>query len=28
MRFDSELPDDMQQVIERWRRYIAGRKET
>jgi len=25
IRFDSELPDDMQQVIEKWRRYISGR---
>ncbi|OFY64221.1 MAG: RNA pseudouridine synthase [Bacteroidetes bacterium RBG_13_43_22] len=24
--FDSELPDDMQQVIEKWRDYISGRK--
>jgi len=24
--FDSEIPDDMQQVIEKWRRYIAGRE--
>lgn len=22
--FDSELPDDMQQALEKWRRYIAG----
>jgi len=27
MRFDSELPEDMQQVIERWRRYTSQRKE-
>lgn len=26
MFFDSEIPDDMQQVIEKWRRYIAGRE--
>lgn len=25
MHFDSELPDDMQQSLERWRRYLAGR---
>ncbi len=25
MSFDSELPDDMQQVLDKWRRYIAGR---
>ncbi len=25
MSFDSELPDDMQQVIDKWRGYIAGR---
>ena len=25
MTFDSELPDDMTQVIERWRNYIANR---
>ncbi|MDP4208484.1 MAG: RluA family pseudouridine synthase [Bacteroidota bacterium] len=25
MSFDSDLPDDMQQVIERWRNYIANR---
>jgi 23S rRNA pseudouridine1911/1915/1917 synthase len=24
--FDSELPDDMQQVIDRWRKYISGRE--
>jgi 23S rRNA pseudouridine1911/1915/1917 synthase len=24
--FDSELPDDMAQVIEKWRKYIAGRE--
>jgi 23S rRNA pseudouridine1911/1915/1917 synthase len=23
--FDSELPDDMQQVINKWRNYISGR---
>jgi 23S rRNA pseudouridine1911/1915/1917 synthase len=23
--FDSELPDDMKQVIEKWRSYISGR---
>ncbi len=23
--FDSEIPDDMQQVIEKWRKYTAGR---
>ncbi|PLX24095.1 MAG: RNA pseudouridine synthase [Marinilabiliales bacterium] len=26
MRFDSELPDDMTQVIEKWRRYLSGRE--
>ncbi len=26
MQFTSELPDDMVQVIEKWRRYIAGRE--
>ncbi len=25
MYFDSELPDDMQQVIDKWRKYISGR---
>ncbi|OFX90118.1 MAG: RNA pseudouridine synthase [Bacteroidetes bacterium GWF2_33_16] len=25
IQFDSEIPDDMQQVIEKWRRYISGR---
>jgi 23S rRNA pseudouridine1911/1915/1917 synthase len=25
MRFDSEIPDDMQHVIEKWRRYIKGK---
>ena len=25
--FESKLPDDMEQVIEKWRRYVAGRKE-
>lgn len=25
MSFDSELPDDMQQVIEKWRKYLSGR---
>jgi len=24
--FDSELPDDMQQVIDKWRKYISGRE--
>jgi 23S rRNA pseudouridine1911/1915/1917 synthase len=24
--FDSDLPDDMQQVIEKWRKYISGRE--
>ncbi len=24
--FDSELPDDMKQVIDKWRRYISGRE--
>jgi 23S rRNA pseudouridine1911/1915/1917 synthase len=26
MRFDSEIPDDMTQVIEKWRRYLSGRE--
>lgn len=26
LSFDSEIPDDMKQVIEKWRRYIAGRE--
>jgi 23S rRNA pseudouridine1911/1915/1917 synthase len=25
--FDSELPDDMQQLIDKWRKYIATREE-
>jgi len=25
LRFDSDIPGDMQQAIERWRRYTAGR---
>jgi 23S rRNA pseudouridine1911/1915/1917 synthase len=25
MSFDSDLPDDMQEVIEKWRKYISGR---
>jgi len=25
MSFDSELPEDMQQVIDKWRKYISGR---
>lgn len=25
--FDSDLPDDMQQVIDKWRKYTAGRNE-
>jgi 23S rRNA pseudouridine1911/1915/1917 synthase len=25
LSFDSELPDDMAQVIEKWRKYISGR---
>jgi 23S rRNA pseudouridine1911/1915/1917 synthase len=25
LSFDSNLPDDMQQVIEKWRKYISGR---
>ncbi len=28
IRFESELPDDMQQVIERWRTYVNARKES
>jgi len=27
LRFESELPNDMQMVIERWRTYLQGRKE-
>jgi 23S rRNA pseudouridine1911/1915/1917 synthase len=27
MHFDSELPEDMQAVIEKWRKYIVGRNE-
>lgn len=26
MRFDSEVPDDMTQVIEKWKRYLTGRE--
>lgn len=26
LSFDSELPEDMKQVIEKWRRYISGRQ--
>ncbi|HPT13024.1 MAG TPA: pseudouridine synthase, partial [Bacteroidales bacterium] len=26
MSFDSELPEDMQQAIEKWRAYISGRE--
>lgn len=26
LSFDSELPDDMQKVIEKWRNYISGRQ--
>ncbi len=26
MRFDSEIPDDMKQVIEKWERYLTGRE--
>lgn len=26
--FDSELPDDMQQCVEKWRNYIGGREDT
>jgi len=26
LSFDSDLPDDMQQVIEKWRKYISGRE--
>ena len=25
LSFDSSLPDDMQQVIDKWRKYISGR---
>jgi 23S rRNA pseudouridine1911/1915/1917 synthase len=27
LSFDSAMPDDMQQVIEKWRKYTAGREE-
>jgi 23S rRNA pseudouridine1911/1915/1917 synthase len=26
LSFDSDMPDDMQQVIEKWRKYISGRE--
>jgi len=26
MRFNSEIPDDMTEVIEKWRRYLSGRE--
>ncbi len=26
MRFDSEIPEDMTKVIEKWRRYLSGRE--
>jgi 23S rRNA pseudouridine1911/1915/1917 synthase len=26
MAFDSELPDDMRQLVDKWRNYIAGRR--
>lgn len=26
MRFNSEIPDDMQEVMQRWRRYLTGRE--
>jgi 23S rRNA pseudouridine1911/1915/1917 synthase len=28
LSFDSDMPDDMQQVIEKWRKYISGRDST
>jgi 23S rRNA pseudouridine1911/1915/1917 synthase len=28
MLFDSELPDDMKNVIDKWRNYIANRELT
>ena len=28
LSFDSDLPDDMVQVIEKWRKYISGREES
>lgn len=28
LSFDSELPDDMNQVIEKWRNYISGREKS
>jgi 23S rRNA pseudouridine1911/1915/1917 synthase len=27
MNFDSELPSDMQQVLDKWRGYVSSRKE-
>lgn len=27
IRFESELPDDMKQVLDRWRQYVSSRKE-
>ena len=26
MNFDTELPEDMKQVVEKWRRYVSGRE--
>lgn len=26
LSFDSELPEDMKQVIEKWRKYVSGRE--
>jgi 23S rRNA pseudouridine1911/1915/1917 synthase len=28
LSFDSELPDDMKQVIEKWRNYTSGREKS
>jgi 23S rRNA pseudouridine1911/1915/1917 synthase len=28
MLFDSELPADMQALLEKWRNYLAGREES
>jgi 23S rRNA pseudouridine1911/1915/1917 synthase len=27
LSFDSNIPDDMQQVIDKWRKYTSGREE-
>ena len=28
VHFESEMPDDMRSVVERWRNYVAGREST